>query len=72
LTGQHDITCLDTLAAAYAAAGQFDKAVATAMEAHRRAEAAGQRPQAEAIQRRLELYRDRKPYHEAVGKPSNR
>jgi spermidine synthase len=72
LTSRRDIACLDTLAAAFAAAGRFDKAVETAMEARHLAEAAGQRPEAEAIQMRLELYRDRKPYREPVGKPSNR
>ncbi len=72
LTGRRDAACLDTLAAAYAAAGQFDKAVETGMEAQRLADAAGQRPQAEAIEMRLELYRDHKPYREPAGKPSNR
>jgi hypothetical protein len=61
---------LDTLAAAYAEAGQFDKAVETAIEAHRLAEAAGQRHQARAIEMRLELYRSHKPYREPIGKPS--
>jgi tetratricopeptide (TPR) repeat protein len=55
---------LDTLAAAYAAAGRFDKATETAIEAHQRAGAAGQLLQAEAIQMRLELYRGCKPYRE--------
>ena len=61
---------LDTLAAAYATAGRFDKAVETAIEAHRLAVAAGKR--AEAIQTRLEFYRNHKPYQEQAPKPSNR
>jgi tetratricopeptide (TPR) repeat protein len=72
LSGGREAAILDTLAAAYAAAGQFDKAVETAIEAHRLAEAAGQRPHAEAIRMRLQLYRGRKPYHDPPGMPSNR
>ena len=62
LTGRRDIACLDTLAAAYASAGRFDDAVATAKEAWQMAQAAGQGSQAEDIHIRLQLYRDRKPY----------
>jgi tetratricopeptide (TPR) repeat protein len=72
LTGRHDATSLDTLAAAHAAAGRFGQAVETATEARRVAEAAGQRRQAESIQSRLELYRQRKPYREAASRPSGR
>jgi tetratricopeptide (TPR) repeat protein len=59
LTGRHDASALDILAAAYAAAGQFDRAVA-ASEA-----ALGMKPDAAlaaAIRRRLELYRQHKPF----------
>jgi tetratricopeptide (TPR) repeat protein/mono/diheme cytochrome c family protein len=59
LTGRHDASALDILAAAYAAAGQFDRAVA-ASEA-----ALGMKPDAAlaaAIRRRLELYTQHKPF----------
>jgi tetratricopeptide (TPR) repeat protein len=65
-TGRRDVACLDTLAAAYAAAGRFDEAVTTAKEARRLAEAAGQQTLADEIQMRLNLYRDRKPYREPL------
>ncbi len=35
LTGNSDVTCLDTLAVAYAAAGRFNDAITTAREGHR-------------------------------------
>jgi tetratricopeptide (TPR) repeat protein len=66
LTDRRDTDCLDTLAAAYASAGRFDEAVSTAKEAWRLAQAAGQASLAEDIHIRLQLYRDRKPYREAV------
>ncbi len=55
---------LDTLAAAYAAAGRFDKAVSTAEEAIRFAEAAQDAALTARIRRRLELYRANQPFHE--------
>jgi tetratricopeptide (TPR) repeat protein len=64
LTARRDSECLDTLAAAYAAASQFDKAIATAKEAWQLAQAAGQNAQAQNIHMRLQLYRDHKPYRE--------
>jgi len=57
-------TYLDTLAAAYAAAGQFDKAIATAGEALELARAAGQMQLVNRIETRLELYRLGRPYHQ--------
>ena len=57
---------LDTLAAAYAEAGQFDAAVKWEGEAMRDkvyAETSG-----EDLKARLELYRTKKPYREPVGK----
>ena len=72
LTGRGDSACLDILAAAYAAAGQFDKAVVTAREAWQIARAAGQESLAEEIHVRLQLYRDRKPYREPVAVPTSR
>jgi len=59
LTGRQDASALDILAAAYAAAGQFDRAVA-ASEA-----ALGMKPDAAlaaAIRRREELYRQHRAY----------
>jgi tetratricopeptide (TPR) repeat protein len=56
---------LDTLAAAYAAAGRFDEAVAAAREAL--ALARQERPElAGPVERRLRLYEARKPFREAV------
>jgi tetratricopeptide (TPR) repeat protein len=60
----HDVQVLDVLAAAYAAAGQFDRAVKTAETAREFALASKNAQFASEIQRRLALYRDRKPYRE--------
>jgi tetratricopeptide (TPR) repeat protein len=67
LTGRRNIGCLDTLAAAYASAGRFEEAIATAKEAWRLADAAGEGTLAQEIHIRLQLYRDRKPYREPRG-----
>jgi tetratricopeptide (TPR) repeat protein len=64
MTGRHDVVCLDTLAAAYASAGRFADAIATANEARRLAESTGQASSAADIHMRLQLYRDGKPYRE--------
>jgi tetratricopeptide (TPR) repeat protein len=69
LTASKDSLCLDTLAVAYASAGQFPEAIATAKEAWQRANATGQTSLAEDIHMRLQLYRDHKPYRESVAKP---
>jgi tetratricopeptide (TPR) repeat protein len=61
LTGRQDASALDVLAAAYAAAGQFDRAVAVSEAA------LGMKPDAAlaaAIRQRLELYRQHRPYRE--------
>jgi len=55
---------LDTLAAAYAAAGDFSKAVKTAEEAIKLLEAAGKKDAAEKMLGRLELYKSGQPYRE--------
>jgi tetratricopeptide (TPR) repeat protein len=65
-TGRRDVDCLDTLAMAYAAAGQFDEAIVTADEARRLAQGTGRSVLANDIQDRLELYHRRRPYREAV------
>jgi Flp pilus assembly protein TadD len=57
LGGRENPRCLDTLAAAYAAAGRFPEAVATAEKALQLAESAGELPLARDIQLRLDLYR---------------
>jgi len=55
---------LDTLAAAYAEAGRFDRALVTAEEAVLLADAAGQKDQASEFRARALLYRMRQPYRE--------
>lgn len=56
LTGHQEASVLDALAAAYAATGSFDRAVATARLAVRVATAAGQTNLASEVQGRLALY----------------
>jgi len=63
LTHYRSEKVLDALAAAYAAAGQFDDAVRTAEQAVARARARGDR-RAGDIQRRLALYEQQKPYRD--------
>jgi len=57
-------TYLDTLAAAYAAAGRFNDANATAEKAFELASAEGQPRMAEKIESRLQLYRDGHAYRQ--------
>jgi Flp pilus assembly protein TadD len=59
LTGGKDASALDTLGAAYAAAGDFERAVAAAERALHVATATGQAPLAAEISRRLSTYRTR-------------
>jgi tetratricopeptide (TPR) repeat protein len=56
---------LDTLAAAYAEAGDFDRAIATAREAADRAAVAGNATLAKEIRARLAMYEAKQPYREA-------
>jgi tetratricopeptide (TPR) repeat protein len=56
---------IGTLAAAYAEAGQFDKAVEAAQQARALAEAQGQKEIATRNQQLLELYQRGKAFHEA-------
>ncbi|MCP3977950.1 MAG: tetratricopeptide repeat protein [bacterium] len=67
LTGNRDATILDTLAAAYADAAQFDRAVITAEKALEAAILERNRTLAHHISRRLPLYREHRPYRERAG-----
>jgi len=67
LTGNRRAGYLDTLAAAYAAAGQFREAVATAQKAIDLARAAGQPKLVGEYEARLELYRSGHAYFQSVG-----
>jgi len=55
---------LDTLAAAYAEAGQFEQAISTAEKAFTLAEGGGKTRFADEVRSRLALYRAGKPFHE--------
>jgi tetratricopeptide (TPR) repeat protein len=59
--------CLDTQAAAYAEAGRYADAVATAERAHTLALETGERAAAKHISARLALYRESKPYRRERG-----
>ena len=63
-TGNKHPTPLDTLAAAYAAAGRFSDAVATAEEALKLAQSTGAAQLSQSIEQRLSLYREGRPYIE--------
>ena len=58
-----DPALLDTLAAAYAAAGNFPDAVETAQKAIALADAAGQPDLADQIRQRLAMYESNRPYN---------
>jgi tetratricopeptide (TPR) repeat protein len=64
LTRQPDTRTLDVLAASLAANGEFDRAVAAAENALAALAPDGALTEATGIRRRLELYRQRKPYVE--------
>ena len=66
LTGQKEAFLVGTLAAAYAEAGRFDEAVATALRAIELARTSGQNELATRNSELLEIYRTRQPYHEPV------
>ena len=61
-TGYRQATFVDTLAAAYAHAGRFQDAVATARQALELTTSAGQAGLAEVIRARLKLYESGQPY----------
>jgi tetratricopeptide (TPR) repeat protein len=66
LTGNSRAGYLDTLAAAYAAAGQFREAIATAEKAIALARTGGQPKLATECEARLELYRSGRAYFQPV------
>ena len=61
LTGDRDVVCLDTLAAAYAEAGRFDDAVRVARRAVNLATEAGRSDLATALRQRLDRYQQKLP-----------
>ena len=63
-SGNGEAAVLDTLAAAYAEAGQFEKAVATAQRAAAQANAKGKTALEAAIRTRLESYEAGKPWRD--------
>jgi protein O-mannosyl-transferase len=64
LTNYKEPALLDTLAVAYAAAGDFDKAVETAQKALELCQSSGQETVKEQIKSRLVLFKNKKPYIE--------
>jgi spermidine synthase len=62
LTSYENAGLVDTLAAAYAAAGRFPDAVKTTERAIDLAESANQQQLADEIKKRLELYKTGQPY----------
>jgi len=68
LSGGKDPSALDTLAAAYATAGNFEKAVETAQKAIDLAAAQKAEQTVEQIRRRMELYKQARPYRERPGR----
>ncbi len=66
LTGDKRADYADTLAAAYAAAGRFTEAVATAQAAVDLARSTGQTQVVSEIETRLDLYRSGRAYHESA------
>ncbi len=68
LTHYGVIQLVGTLAAAYAEAGRYDEAMATAQKACALAAAAGEPELLKRNQALLELYRAHQPYHEAAAK----
>jgi tetratricopeptide (TPR) repeat protein len=65
LTQRQDPRALDTLAIAYAAAGDFEAAIKTAEAAITQATAAAQEPLANQIRQRLSSYQQRERYEES-------
>lgn len=72
LTGHRKAQMVAVLAAAYAEAGQFDRAAATAQQAVELARAAGNLPLADANEQLLRLYTSGQPYHEQPIRAANK
>jgi tetratricopeptide (TPR) repeat protein len=68
LTHYRETIMVGTLAAAYAAAGRFEEAIATAEKACALASESGEQDWLKKNQELLELYRAHRPYHEATEK----
>jgi Flp pilus assembly protein TadD len=66
LTNNRVAAYFDTLAAAYAATGRFNDAIATAQKGIELAKAAGQSQLVEEIELHLKLYRSGQPYHQPI------
>jgi tetratricopeptide (TPR) repeat protein len=66
LAGQKNPGALDTLAAAYAEAGQFNEALQTAKQASALARAASKDSLADEIDGHSKLYEQGKPYHQSA------
>jgi spermidine synthase len=66
LTNNREAEYLDTLAVAYAAAGRFNDAIATAQKAIDLARSAGQTQMVSEIETRLQLYRNGQASRQAV------
>jgi len=66
LTRHADWSCLDTLAAAFAEAGEFDQAVKWAQEAVRHAPAEEQ----SGMEDRIKMYKNREPFRESLDAPT--
>ena len=66
LTGNRVAGYLDTLSVAYAAAGRFDEAIASAQKAIELAHSVGQRQLVDEIQTHLELYRGGNAYRPPI------
>ena len=64
MTGNNNPGAKDTLAAAHAAAGEYDQAAALAQRALKLARAANADKLADEIAKHLALYRQNKPYRE--------
>ena len=62
LTGSRDPNTLDSLAAAFAASGRFDRAIETAILASRLASEQGNQRKVETLRRRLAEYRQGRPW----------
>ena len=72
LTDNRVATYLDTLGAAYAAAGRFGDAVGMAQKAIQLADSTAQTQLVTKIETRLELYRADRAYHESTNAAASR